>query len=111
MVETFACRGATSQKQRAVLPVQATIVPCSETIQELLPQTFRFANEDHVSMSAGFLRQQRHMRATQYHAHSARPEPGRKTVGVISTRRVKRNAHKVGLVRPIDAFGLFIDVS
>jgi hypothetical protein len=61
-------------------------------------------------MSTGLLRQQRNMRAAHYHARSSRPESGRKTVGVISTRRVKSNANDIGLIRPVDVFGLFIDV-
>jgi hypothetical protein len=61
-------------------------------------------------MPAGLLRQQRHVRAAHYHARASRPESGRKTVGVISARRVKSNAHDIGSLRPVDVFGLFIDV-
>jgi hypothetical protein len=101
--ERFALHGNTLQRRRASLPVHATMGPGYETIQELLPKAFGFSHKDNVSMSAGLLRQQRHMRAAHYDACSSRFEPGRKTVGVISTRRMKSNANDIGLIRPVDA--------
>src|ERR1017187_8255800 len=111
MIELFERHGDTIQRRRASLPVHATIGPRYEAIQELLPKAFGFSHKDHVSISPGLPRQQRHMRAAHYDARSSRPEPGRKAVGVISTRRMKSDANDIGVIRPVDFFGLFIDVS
>src|ERR1019366_9128805 len=111
MIELFARHGDAIQRRRVSLLVHAMIDPRYETIQELLPKAFGFSHKDHIGMSAGLLRQQRHMRAAHHHARSSRPEPRRKTIGVISTRRVKGNAYDIRLIGPVDVFGLFIDVS
>ncbi len=50
------------------------------------------------------------MRAAHDDAYTSRPEPAGEAVSVISTRRVKGDADDIRLIRPVDVFGLFIDM-